>query len=246
MSEAAAKSAVMAKAVLDAVSAMCTKAIGVALTPIQSALSEISKRVDSLAMSLENVPTTAGEQGPKGDAGERGADGKNVTVEEVLAAMNARLQTWMVEHERSLRDTHLRWLEMLPKPKDGVDGLGFDDLAVEQKGQRIVAIRFSRGEQVKEFSISLPALVYREIYKRGEQYAPGDIVTWGGHMWHCDAKNDGRIDPGKDGAPWTQCVKRGGDGASAYHSAVKHGFVGSEREWVESIGKPTTAKTVRL
>lgn len=185
--------------------------------------------------------------------GRDGVDGKSVTADEVFALFEerfgAKFATWLVEREREQREWHQRLFELLPKPKDGrdgTDGLGFDDLTIDRKDLRTAVLRFKRGEQVKEFAIDLPVLNYRGIYKRGDDYDVGDIVTWGGHMFHCDTKNDGRIDPGKDGAPWTQCVKRGNDGASAYHSAVKQGFVGSEREWVESIGKAQAPRTVKL
>lgn len=185
--------------------------------------------------------------------GRDGVDGKSTTAEEVFALFedrfSAKFATWLVEREREQREWHQRLFELLPKPKDGRDGidaLGFDDLTVERKDARTFIVRFARGDNIKEFTLPVPAFVYRGIYKRGDEYDIGDVVTWGGHMFHCDTKNDGRIDPGKDGAPWTQCVKRGNDGASAYHSAVKQGFVGSEREWVESIGKAAQPRTVKL
>jgi hypothetical protein len=199
-----------------------------------------------------------GEQGQKGDAGdaggpgERGTDGKSVTAAEVVAELEPVIQKWELDFERRAMDLFQRAVDRMPKPKDGEngkdgkDGFGFDDLTLERKDWRNYVIRFTHGDQVKEFALEVPMVIYRGVYKRDENYSTGDIVSWGGHMYHRDEKTERQIDPDKNGSGWTQCVKRGNDGSSAYASAVKHGFVGSERDWVESIGKPPVHKTVKI
>jgi hypothetical protein len=57
---------------------------------------------------------------------------------------------------------------------------------------------------------SAPALAYRGVFAEGEQYAPGEIVTAGGSMWHCNEATGER--PGEGAKVWTLCVKRGRDG----------------------------------
>lgn len=188
-----------------------------------------------------------GKPGDRGADGAAGVDGKSVTIEDLVPVLESMQTKWALDFERRAQELFQRAIERMPAPKDGADGLGFDDLSLERKDFRHYVLRFKRGDQVKEFDLHLPMLVYRGVYKRGENYEMGDLCTWGGHMYHRDEpQGERQIDPDKDGSGWTQCVKRGNDGSSAYASAVKHGFVGSERDWVESIGKPAKTPTVKV
>lgn len=99
-----------------------------------------------------------------------------------------------------------------PRPKDGLDGLGFDDLTVEHDGERGIVLRFVRGEQVKEFRAHLPVMLYRGVFNDGHTYERGDTVTWGGHLWHCNEET--RDKPGTSKS-WTLAAKRGRDGSDA-------------------------------
>lgn len=97
----------------------------------------------------------------------------------------------------------------LPVPKDGRDGLGFDDLDVQFDGQRKITLSFVRGEQTKSFDIVLPHMVYRGVWSKSDpHYVPGDVVTWGGSAWVCTGTND--VQPG-NGDGWQLAVKRGRD-----------------------------------
>jgi hypothetical protein len=55
-----------------------------------------------------------------------------------------------------------------------------------------------------------PQLRYRNVFQEGQSYAPGDVVTWGGSMWHCNAPTTDK--PGDGQSVWTLAVKRGRDG----------------------------------
>ena len=52
-------------------------------------------------------------------------------------------------------------------------------------------------------------LSYAGVWKEGEAYAAGEIVTLGGSAWHCNAPTSSR--PGDDSS-FTLMVKRGRDG----------------------------------
>lgn len=57
---------------------------------------------------------------------------------------------------------------------------------------------------------TLPAMIYRGVFKDGEEYAEGDTVTWGGSLWFC---NELTTDKPLDGAKaWQLAAKRGRDG----------------------------------
>lgn len=101
--------------------------------------------------------------------------------------------------------------------KDGRDGLGFDELTVEHDGERGVVLRFQRGEETKEFPISLPLVLDRGVYKDGV-YERGDGVTWAGSFWIAQGATKGKPgEPGSEG--WRLAVKRGRDGKDGI---VKH------------------------
>lgn len=52
-------------------------------------------------------------------------------------------------------------------------------------------------------------LRYRKTYAPGARYEPGDVVTWAGSGWVCDAPTAAKPGESKD---WTLFVKRGRDG----------------------------------
>lgn len=97
----------------------------------------------------------------------------------------------------------------IPRPRDGVDGLGFDDLTVEYDGERTVTWRFEKGERVKEFAMAMPVILDRGVYTAGKGYEPGDGVTWAGSYWIAQRATDAK--PG-DGEGWRLAVKKGRDG----------------------------------
>jgi hypothetical protein len=100
-----------------------------------------------------------------------------------------------------------------PPGADGVngqDGLGFDDLAIDFDGNRMLTLRFTRGDQTKTFAIELPFLKWQGTYRGTTAYRPGDVVTWAGSAWH--AKEATMEPPGDGSKTWTLMVKRGRDG----------------------------------
>jgi hypothetical protein len=121
----------------------------------------------------------------------------------------------------------------------GADGLGFDDLEVTHDGERTVTFKFIRGERVRQFPITFPAMLYRGVHKEGAVYMVGDTVTWAGGLWYCNEATT--VKPGAGARQWTLATKKGADGRngkSAYEVAVEHGFKGSETEWLKSLQGP--------
>jgi integrin beta 3 len=97
--------------------------------------------------------------------------------------------------------------------KDGADGLGFDDLAIEQRGDRGLVVVAKRADLTRELgAIAFPVPVYRGVYAPSFRYTPGDLVTWGGSLWHCDQATSARPETADGAAAWTLAVKRGRDG----------------------------------
>ncbi len=100
----------------------------------------------------------------------------------------------------------IRAIASRPPPRDG---FGFDDMSFDYDGERCLTLRFTRGDETKEFPINLPIPIYRGVYKDDETYHKGDAVTWGGSVWI--AKDDTNNHP-RDGVSWQLSVKAGRDG----------------------------------
>ena len=93
--------------------------------------------------------------------------------------------------------------------KDGLDGLGFDDIEIAYDGERRFAFKLVQGERVKEFAFRLPIPINREVFKDGRQYEAQDEVTFGGSTWQ--ARRDTSARPGMSD-DWFLKNKKGRDG----------------------------------
>jgi hypothetical protein len=139
-----------------------------------------------------------------------GVDGKSVSLEDVSDFMESAIAKWALDFERRAQDLFQRAVEKIPVPKNGLDGLGFDDLSVIHDGERSFTLRFARGEQIKEFPIVLPIVIDRGYHKDGNSYAKGDGVTHGGSYWI--AQNDTTSKPEIGNPDFRLAVKKGRDG----------------------------------
>ncbi|WP_245248510.1 phage gp6-like head-tail connector protein [Yokenella regensburgei] len=90
-----------------------------------------------------------------------------------------------------------------------VDGLA--DVSVEN-GERNFSVTVQRASGASETkTFDVPVMLYRGVFKSDQEYLPGDTVTWGGSLWHCDKQTQDK--PGETGsAGWTLAAKRGRDG----------------------------------
>ncbi|WP_250667959.1 phage portal protein [Escherichia coli] len=90
-----------------------------------------------------------------------------------------------------------------------VDGVAGVD--IQQDGARCFTVTLTRsGGERNVKSFALPVMLYRGVFAEGAEYQPGDTVTWGGSLWHCNALTTDR--PGETGTTgWTLAVKKGRD-----------------------------------
>lgn len=99
----------------------------------------------------------------------------------------------------------------IPKPKDGLDGVSFDDMDVTfADDQRTLTIAAAKGENRKTWSFKLAHVLDRGVFREGEEYAKGDGTTFGGSFWI--AQKDGVIEKPGMGDGWRLAVKKGRDG----------------------------------
>ncbi|EOJ9641355.1 phage gp6-like head-tail connector protein [Enterobacter hormaechei] len=91
-----------------------------------------------------------------------------------------------------------------------VDGVaGIDIQQSELRCFSLTVNRTSGASETKSFDV--PVMIYQGVFKSGQEYLPGDTVTWGGSLWHCDEQTQDK--PGEAGSKgWTLAAKRGRDG----------------------------------
>ena len=96
------------------------------------------------------------------------------------------------------------------KGEPGHDGFGFDDFEedLEDDG-RVIVRRYRSGDRVKEFRHKTAWLIYRDVFKPGQSYERGDVVTWGNQSYVCREATTTK--PG-EGPAWRLMVRKGGDG----------------------------------
>lgn len=157
------------------------------------------------------------------------ADGKSVTVEDVAPIVREAVATAVaalpaakdgVGLAGALIDRKGMLILTLSDGKmcelgrvdgtDGEPGLGFDDMLIEQTGERTVTLRFTRGDQAKTFDLTMPTVIDRGVYKAGQSYEAGDAVTFGGSLWIAQKSTD--VKPDGPDTGWRLAVKKGRDG----------------------------------
>jgi hypothetical protein len=96
--------------------------------------------------------------------------------------------------------------------KDGRDGFSLEHFdATLMKDGRTILLTFEQGDMTFKAEMGVPAMIYRGVYKEGQEYERGDTVTWGGSLWHCDA--DKTVEkPDSVQRHWTLAAKKGRDG----------------------------------
>lgn len=99
----------------------------------------------------------------------------------------------------------------IPVPKDGRDGLGFEDMEVEYDGERTVTLNFSRGDVVKKVPLTFPVPIYRGVWQEGK-YGRGDAVSFGGQVWIARSDTTDKPEYLAEGNAWGLSVKKGRDG----------------------------------
>ncbi|SAE87570.1 Carbohydrate binding domain [Enterobacter hormaechei] len=219
----------IAAMVSDAVAAIPAPCDGKSVTPedvqpmiqelVRNAVSEIPAPKDGkdfdpsmLKQLVEQAVSDAVSAMPAAEPGKDGADGRDALTLEVLPFIDEEKSyprgsyaTYNGGLWRAYEKTHgMRGWECL------VDGVaGIDIQHSEQRTFTLTVNRTSGTSETKSFDV--PAMIYQGVFKSGQEYLPGDTVTWGGSLWHCDDRTQDK--PGEAGSKgWTLAAKRGRDG----------------------------------
>jgi hypothetical protein len=166
-----------------------------------------SVTIDDVSPLVERAIAAAVAAIPKPKDGE---PGRSFTIEDARALLEGKLSEWALDFERRAQTLFQGAIDKMPKPRDGTDGFGFDDLSVAHDGDGNVTLRFARGDQVKEFALRLPRFKDKGVFREGEAYREGDGVTFGGSFSIAQKDNpQGRPGESDD---WRLAVRKGRDG----------------------------------
>lgn len=167
------------------------------------------------AAGLDGLPGAPGADGRDGRDGRDGEPGRDAAEIDVLPAIDERKS-----YRRGTFATHKGGLWRAADTTDGMDGWvcitrGVDrEEETTEDGGRIIKRRtlYSDG-QVFEREVKTTAMVYRGLYAEERAYDVGDVATWGGSVWHCEAPTSDR--PGEGSKAWRLAVKKGAPGKDA-------------------------------
>lgn len=95
---------------------------------------------------------------------------------------------------------------------NGKDGFSLKNFDAElMPDGRTLLLKFADATDTSfAVELGIPAIIYRDVFKDGQSYERGDVVTWAGSLWHCNEPTTDK--PGEGAKAWTLAAKRGRDG----------------------------------
>lgn len=148
---------------------------------------------------------------PSPKDGDPGEDGKDALQLEIMPCIDEEKSyprgSYAIHHGGLWRSyqktTGLNGWECL------VDGISSIDISQANEREFTITAQLASGTKTEK-SFSIPVMIYRDIFKDGEKYLPGDSVTWAGSVWYCHAETTDK--PGEPSSKgWKLAVKRGRD-----------------------------------
>ncbi|MDK6747513.1 phage gp6-like head-tail connector protein [Citrobacter sp. UMB8248A] len=165
-----------------------------------------------LRQAVDDAVSEAVAEIPAPEPGRPGEDGRDALALELLPFIDESKS-----YPRGSYATHNGGLWRAYEKTHGmrgwecvVDGVAGVDVSMEGMRNFTVTVNRASGASEKK-AFGVPVMVYRGVFKSGDEYLPGDTVTWGGSLWHCDEQTQDK--PGETGSKgWTLAAKRGRDG----------------------------------
>ncbi|HIE4225080.1 TPA: hypothetical protein ACXM6S_003273 [Serratia marcescens] len=215
----------VSKMISEAIAELPVPADGKSLTPedirpllkelVESTVAEIPAPHDGKDADPEAIKAAVSDAMaalPAPETPKPGADGRDALQIEILPGIDADKS-----YPRGTYATHSGGLWRSFEKTAGmrgwecvVDGISAVDVANDDERMFTVTVTRASGAcETKAFGI--PVMIYRGVFKAESSYQPGDTVTWGGSLWHCDETTADK--PGELGSKgWTLAAKRGRDG----------------------------------
>lgn len=153
----------------------------------------------------------SGKDGRDGRDGRDGIDGRDALEIDILPSIPEKSVPrgtfashkgglWRAKRNTSAGFDESEWVSIVAAG-DSLEVQQMEDL----RTFRMIIHRMNGSQTINDFRI--PVVIYREIFKEGREYLRGDIVTYGGSAWHCQAEST-QDRPGTSSA-WVLMVKEG-------------------------------------
>ncbi|EOL8995759.1 phage gp6-like head-tail connector protein [Cronobacter sakazakii] len=187
---------------------------GKSLTPedVQPMLEQLVAASMPVLPDVKTMVSEAVTALPTAEPGRDGEDGRDALALEILPFIDEEKS-----YPRGSYATHNGGLWRAYEKTHGMRGWecvvdGLAGVEIERSEQRRFTLTVNRASGSRETkSFDVPVMIYKGVFKSGQDYLPGDTVTWGGSLWHCDNQTQDR--PGETGSKgWTLATKRGRDG----------------------------------
>lgn len=165
------------------------------------------------APGLDAAPARDGRDGQRG---EHGRDAIQISILPAIDVTRSYPRGTYAKHQNALV-TSLRTTE--PLGEGPLEASGWDIVIESPKAVEMtnVSARIKRIELVfasgkrERLEFNVPCTIYRGVFREADEYEAGDMVTWGGSVWHCN-KSGTEMKPGNNTPDWQLAVKRGNDG----------------------------------
>jgi collagen type III alpha len=170
-------------------------------------------------------PGTRGEKGDPGTDGRDGRDGEPgrdatqiVPLHEIDPTRRYARGTWAFARGGTV--CSVRTTDPLTSSESleaagwavalcGIAGL---EMSAEDEGRTVKHTTVLTNGQRVELGVKSQVLIHRGIWRQGETYEPGDVVTWDGSAWVARGTIYNHKPKTAEGAAWELIVKRGRDG----------------------------------
>ncbi|EOE6915545.1 phage gp6-like head-tail connector protein [Cronobacter turicensis] len=202
------------EAVSSAVAGIPVPQDGKSLTPedVQPMLEQLVASSMPVLPDVKTLVSEAVAALPTVEPGRDGEDGRDALALEILPFIDEEKN-----YPRGSYATHNGGLWRAYEKTHGMRGWecvvdGVAGVEIERSEQRRFTLTVNHASGRSETkSFDVPVMIYKGVFKSGQDYLPGDTVTWGGSLWHCDEQTQDK--PGETGSKgWTLATKRGRDG----------------------------------
>lgn len=170
---------------------------------------DITAILSHIDQKIEELPKP--QDGIDGRDGRDGVDGLDALDVDILPSINDAKS-----YPRGTYARHNGGLWKAYKNTDAMDGWecivnGVASVDVEFDGLRNFKMKTLASDgSVLEKAFSIPSMVYKSVFKDGNEYDIGDTVTFAGSLWHCNTQTKEK--PCTGSKVWTLAAKRGADG----------------------------------
>lgn len=135
------------------------------------------------------------------------------TQDSIDSRFDAHLARFEIDMDRRNQEIIARAVASLRQPEDGKDGASIEDFDLSVDG-RIVTVTMRIGGRIVSKQVKIAAAHDAGVYKAGQAYDEGAIVTFGGSAFIAGRDAEGSEKPEASSA-WRLLVKRGRDGKDA-------------------------------